>query len=269
MALISYGIQLTSTSANAGPEYNVFYSTDCVGYTFAGIADLPNTSSIEYLDIEETSTCIRLVSRGGCQNGVVSGSSPSADAYNTYELTLTQKNGAGPEFIVSENTGSGLYNTFDTIELPAQGSTAIVNPSPEALAIRLRSNGVCTTTQDIIISSSVAPTPTPTPSPSPTPGPTPTPSPTPGPTPTPAPNCFTFYTIYSSTLSATDACCNQFQTKPVFLDASSLATATTVYDNATCTALRTTQTYYTQNLSDYYFWTGASLVGPTGCPGCP
>lgn len=567
MALISYGIQLTSKAINAGPDFAVEYSTDCVNYTFAGRVTLQNTASIDYVDIEETSTCIKLESVGNCTNYVVSGSSPSTSSYNTHLVTLTQKNGAGPEFIVSENTSS-LFTYLDTIELASQGATATIEPDPQADAIRLRSNGVCTTSETVIINPVVTPTPTPAPTPEviysygstrisgtvsvtyvdpydvqrsfshnssisrqfvgksivsntnstiisqsnaipntildsssldpfnqqniivsasgiytygywlsgseavpqvesiydvvgekaflndcivsgsimmpnfnpssvyietgsacgtppPTPPPTaapgqlysfkqtavtypvsvtytdafgntqsfshssgipryfvgrniqsstnatiisqsnatpgnlidsggldyaysynytvedtdttsdklsyityvdetgqyyvrevsnlfgtntkvvdcmashslmipnftevtsdvtftkgtycgipttPTPVPTATPVPTPAPtpaNCYTFYTIYGSVNSATDACCNQFNTKPVFLDASSLATATTVYATNDCSTIRTTPTYYTQNLYDYYYWTGASLVGPTSCPGCP
>jgi len=270
MALISYGIQLSSSPVNSGPQYGVSYSTNCSTYTYAGVVNLPTTSSIEYLDIEETSTCIKLSSIGNCTNEVVSGSTPSSSSYTTRLVTLTEKNGAGPEFIVSEDTGS-LFNYLQTIELPAQGATATIEPDVNAIAVRFRSNGACTTTETVQIG---GPTPTPSPTPVPvTPTPTPQPpTPTPGPTATPAPtpaNCFTFYTIYGSTSSPTDACCNQFNTKPVFLDASSLATATTVYATNDCSTIRTTPTYYTQDLNNYYYWTGASLVGPTSCPGCP
>ena len=268
MALISYGIQLTSKAVNAGPSFAVEYSTDCVNYTFAGRVTLQNTASIDYVDIEETSTCIKLQSVGNCENYVVSGSSPSTSSYNTHLATLTQKNGSGPEFIVSEDTGSGLFSTFDTIELAAQGATAPIEPDVNAVAIRFRSNGVCQTSQTIQIA---GPTPTPSPTPSPTPAP-PTPSPTPAPTATPGPTpttCITFYTIYKSNLSATDACCNQNITGPVYLNGLSLATATAVYSSNDCSTLEQVPGYYTQNLYDYYYWTGASLVGPTSCPGCP
>lgn len=573
MALEYYKLQLTSTSANAGPSYSVFYSSDCTNYTFAGRVVLETTESIEYLQMENTSTCIKLQSSGECENFVVSGSSPSTSSYNTQRITLTNKNGAGPEFTVFENTGS-LFTYVTQVELLGQGSTATFEAGTPLNAVRLRSSGVCTNQVDVQIE--VIPTPTPTPTPSPTPAPdpiysykstktatnvsvtyidpyyvertfahnsslpryfagrsivsntnstiisssgvtphtvydsssieplnvdstvsangctylyylsgsdyepqikgpfsgatcgpsftdcmlsgslmgpttwvtitdtvnstcgtppptppptaapgqlfsykqtntggtnalqtvsytdpfgnvrnfsstqggsrwfvgrniisssnaafisqsnatpgniidssgltldwsyeteaqlntnwdantiyasyvdhqgaeligeiyrdnqrggtsvyvddciashslmlpnftevtsrigninygaycgvpgaTPTPTPSPTPTPTPSPNCYTFYTIYSSTNSATDACCNQFQTKPVYLNATSLATATTVYDNPNCSTLRTTPTYYTQNLNDYYYWTGASLVGPTSCPACP
>jgi len=268
MALISYGIQLTSKAVNAGPSFAVEYSTDCVNYTFAGRVTLQNTASIDYVDIEETSTCIKLTSRGNCQNEVVSGSTPSSSSYNTHLATLTQKNGSGPEFIVSQDTGSGLFNAFDTIELAAQGASTPIEPDENALAVRFRSNGVCQTSQTIQIA---GPTPTPSPTPSPTPVP-PTPSPTPAPTATPGPTpttCYTFYTIYKSNLSATDACCNQNITGPVYLNGTSLATATAVYSSNDCSTLEQVPGYYTQNLYDYYYWTGASLVGPTSCPGCP
>lgn len=267
MALTSYAIQMTSTPVNSGPNYYVYYSTDCSSYTFAGTVNLPDLGSVDYVDVEETQTCIKLLSIGLCSNEVVSGSSPSSSSYNTHIVTLTQKNGAGPEFIVSQQTGS-LFNYLDTIELQSQGAQAPIEPDVSATAIRLRSNGVCTTTKTYQIGG-VTPTPTPSPTPTPTPTATPGVTPTPTPTPTSNPSCYTFYTIYGSTLSATDACCNITLTNPVFLDASSLGTATAVYTDNTCSTLRSTPTYYTQNLNDYYYWTGASLVGPTSCPGCP
>jgi hypothetical protein len=186
MALISYGIQLTSKAVNAGPSFAVEYSTDCVNYTFAGRVNLQTTASIDYVDIEETSTCIKLQSVGNCENYVVSGSSPSSSSYNTHLITLTEKNGAGPEFIVSETTES-LFTYLDTIELAAEGARAVIEPDPQALAIRLRSNGVCQTSETKLISGSL-PTPTPAPTQAPTATPVPTASPTPAPpTPTPVP----------------------------------------------------------------------------------
>lgn len=428
MALISYGIQLTSTPVNSGPVYAVSYSTNCTTYTYAGTVSLPTTASIATASIEETSTCIKLVSLGDCTNEVVSGSSPSSSSYHTAKVTLTEKNGAGPNFILSENTGS-LYTYVANIELAAGGHYTWEAGTP-LNAVRLRSQGVCTNQVDVQVEFVPTPTPSPTPGPTPTPGPvTPTPIPTsapvscygyvayntgssagssvtftgcmdsvsytfsnlandayyfvskttptttgdayvtgpfgyqepwngfssgswdetrvqplefrtggdraivqyydndvcafvtgsilsnftsifvnavsgsqiefgiptvnrgtvttggtcqiPGPTPTPPPvtptptppptpsTCYTFYTIYASTLSATEACCNITSPVPVYLNASSLATATAVYTDNTCSTLRSTPTYYTQNLTDYYYWTGASLVGPTSCPGCP
>ena len=256
MALISYGIQLTSTPTSAGPGFNVFYSTDCVGYTFAGVVTLPQSGSIEYLDIEETSTCIKLVSRGNCQNEVVSGSTPSSSSYTTQLATLYTKNGAGPEFIVSEDTGSGLFNTFDTIELAAQGATAPIEPSADALAIRFRSNGVCQTSQTIQIA---GPTPTPSPTPSPTPTPAPvTPTPTPSPTPQPTPaSCFPV-DMFQSPFSATDACCNVISTV-AYLNGTSLLTATVAYDGLGCSTVLSTPTWMTQDTTNYYYWNGSSF----------
>lgn len=506
MALTYYQIQLNSTSENDGPDYAVYYSNNCVDYLFAGRVSLPTTESIAYAQVQDWTNCIKLESVGNCTNYVVSGSSPSTSSYNTQLVTLTQKNGAGPEFIVNETTQS-LFTYLDTVELASEGATAAIEPADNAIAIRLRSTGICSTTETVQIGDFVptptpsVPTPTPTPSPTPsptpvacptcraytvdkrgdpnpvieyedchtgttrqltlsslvdrkivsrttpvqisggqcvitddgvvantnyckydcdkyetwqitaqagavfvraeyletgscgvqttniqystsatinalsgslilpagvqsttllgsgtltttcctppTPTPTPSPSPTPAPgvyyarfitcddpagavidvyneypipssslvlydgsdcyewysvggtgvdgntntftqyedcltcqyfppptatpapTPTPAPSCYTFYTIYGSTQSATDACCNQYSTRPVYLDQASLATATAVYTDNTCSTLRSTPTYYTQNLNDYYYWTGASLIGPTSCPGCP
>lgn len=269
MALISYSLQLSSTSQNNGPGYNVFYSSNCTEYVFAGTVELPTTASIDYIDIDDSSTCIKLQSRGNCSNEVVSGSTPSSSSYNTYLITLTQKNGAGPNFGVFENTGS-LYTYVKDAEL-AQGGTTTFEAGTPLNAVRLRSQGVCTNQKEVQVEFVPTPTPSPTPVPTATPTPAP-PTPTPAPTSTPAPTpstCITFYTIYKSTLSATDACCNQNITGPVYLNGLSLATATVVYSVPDCSTLEPNPGYYTQNLYDYYYWTGASLVGPTSCPGCP
>lgn len=268
MALISYGIQLTSTPVNSGPSYRVYYSTNCSSYTEAGVVTLRNTSDIGYVDIEETSTCVKLVSIGNCTNEVVSGSTPSSSSYNTHLVTLTQKNGSGPEFIVSQDTGSGLFTYLDTIELAAQGATSTIEPSTSALAVRLRSNGVCQTTETVQIGG-VTPTPTAVP---PTPTPTPTPSPTPAPTSTPQPtpsSCFAV-DVYQSPFSATDACCNVVSTV-AYLNGTSLSTATVAYSqrNFNCSDVLSEPTWMTQDTSNYYFWNGSSFSGPTSCPGCP
>lgn len=266
MALISYSLQLSSKSSNAGRGFNVFYSDNCSEYTFAGTVDLPTTESIEYIDIEDTSTCIKLQSIGNCTNEVVSGSTPSSSSYNTQLITLTQKNGAGPNFSIFENTGS-LYNYVKDAEL-AQGGTTTFEAGTPLNAVRLRSQGVCTNQKEV----QVEVPPTPTPSPTPVPTPTPTPSPTPAPTATPGPtptNCYTFYTIYASVDSATDACCNVFETRGVYLNAPSLAEANAVYTSEGCGTLRTTPTYYTQDLNEYYYWNGSSFSEPLFCPGCP
>ena len=562
MALIYYQIQLSSTSANAGPSYSVFYSSDCTSYTYAGRVILEDTSSVDYIQIEDTSTCIKLQSTGNCENQVVSGSSPSASSYNTYLITLTQKNGAGPNFRVFENTGS-LYTYVKDAEL-AQGGTTTFEAGTPLNAVRLRSQGICTNQKEVQVEIPPTPTPAPTATPAPTPlliysyrslknaenvavtyvdpydvqrsfshnsslyryfvgkeiisntnstiesssgatpntvldsssldpfesftstvssngfsylyylsgsdrtplvvggnnpsftdcvvsgslmGPTtwvtitettasncatppptppptaapgqlfsfkqnqtsagnvsvtytdafgntqsfshssgipryfvgrniqsstnatiisqsnatpgniidksgldysysynytvedtdttsdkltyityvdengidytkevsnlfgnnkkvidcmashslmipnftevtsdvtftegsycgvppatPTPPPTATPQPTPPPNCYTFYTIYGSVNSATDACCNVFETRPVYLNSTSLATATAVYTSGDCGTIRTTPTYYTQNLNDYYYWNGIFFNGPFSCPGCP
>ena len=195
MALISYSLQLSSTSQNNGPGYNVFYSDNCSEYTFAGTVDLPTTESIDYIDIEDTSTCIKLQSIGNCTNEVVSGSTPSASSYNTQLITLTQKNGAGPNFSIFENTGS-LYTYVKDAEL-AQGGTTTFEAGTPLNAVRLRSQGVCTNQKEVQII--VPPTPTPSPTPVPTVTPTPVPpTPTPAPTATPAPtptNCYTLYNL--------------------------------------------------------------------------
>ena len=108
MALTYYQIQLSSTSPNDGPSYSVFYSNNCVDYLFAGNVTLPTTESIEYVQVQDWTNCIKLQSVGNCTNNVVSGSSPSTSSYNTQLVTLTQKNGAGPEFVVNETTESLL-----------------------------------------------------------------------------------------------------------------------------------------------------------------
>lgn len=266
MADISYGLQLTSTPVDSGPDYNVFSSLNCTDYTFKGVITLETTESIDYLTMDESASCIKLQSRGNCLNEVVSGSTPSSSSYNTHIITLTQKNGAGPEFIVSETSGS-LFTFLETVELGSQGATVGIEPDYNTVGIRLRSSGTCNTSVTKNISGSAPP---PSPTPTPTPGPTPTPSPTPGPTATPAPtpaSCFAV-DMYQSDINATDACCNVFATV-AHLNGTSLLTATVAYESLGCSTVLSTPTWMTQDTNSYYYWNGSSFTGPTSCPGCP
>ena len=98
MALINYSIQLSTTPVNSGPLYDVFYSSDCTTYIAAGQVQLPDTSAIGLVEIDDTFTCIKLQSSGNCFNNVVSGSSPSTSFYNTKLIELTYKGTTGPSY---------------------------------------------------------------------------------------------------------------------------------------------------------------------------
>ena len=211
MALINYSIQLSTTPVNSGPLYDVFYSSDCTTYIAAGQVQLPDTSAIGLVEIDDTFTCIKLQSSGNCFNNVVSGSSPSTSFYNTKLIELTYKGTTGPSYDMGYSNNGTAFTPMYPIVLDNIGSTQSVEFPSGSVAMRLTAGEPCNTEverafipQPTPTATAIPPTPTatsivstPTPTatynPTPTPtagGPTPTPSatavavPTPTPTPT-------------------------------------------------------------------------------------
>ena len=182
MALINYSIQLTSTPVNSGPYYDVFYSVDCATYTPAGQVQLADTSSITIIQVEETSTCIRLQSSGNCTNYVVSGSSPEASLYNTKLIELTYKGTTGPNYDMSYSNDGAVYTPMYPITLDNIGDTESVDFPSGSFSMKLTAGEPCDT--EVIKTFVPVVTPVPTATPTVTPGPTPTLTPTVTPTPT-------------------------------------------------------------------------------------
>ena len=66
-----------------------------------------------------------------------------------------------------------------------------------------------------------------------------------------------------------NVCCAEVAAQTFYLNTSSLATATVVYLNDTCTTGLTFKYYLSDDFVNYYTWNGSTLTGPTTCPGCP
>ena len=200
MALYTYTIELTEFGGDSGPTYNVYYSTDCSSYTYADTVTLPNLGSQVEVELDELTTCVKLISVGEFTNEVISGSGvPTPTPLPlTYRATLLDKNSTGPNYNVLQNTGSGVdFDRFQVINVPNEGDSALLYPSASVAAIQIESVGTCDTVQTIILGALPTPTPTPTPTaggPTPTPTTSPTATPVP-PTPTPTSAYQAFYTV--------------------------------------------------------------------------
>ena len=209
MALINYSIQLSTTPVNSGPLYDVFYSSDCTTYIAAGQVQLPDTSAIGLVEIDDTFTCIKLQSSGNCFNNVVSGSSPSTSFYNTKLVELIYKGTTGPSYDMGYSNNGTAFTPMYPIVLDNIGSTQSVEFPSGSVAMRLTAGEPCNTEverafipQPTPTATAIPPTPTatsivstPTPSATAVAVPTPTPTPTATgvivtPTPTPVPSTF-------------------------------------------------------------------------------
>ena len=76
MANISKKITLTEKN-DAGPLFNIFYSTDCINYTIAIDGSnkyLPYIGASTTVTVPDTSQCFKLQSLGVCTNSIESGS---------------------------------------------------------------------------------------------------------------------------------------------------------------------------------------------------
>jgi hypothetical protein len=69
-------------------------------------------------------------------------------------------------------------------------------------------------------------------------------------------------------ISAQTACCDTFTTKAVYMNANDISSATIIYQDDTCSAVLSTNRYFTADFTEYYYWNGSTLTGPTTCPDC-
>ncbi len=69
-------------------------------------------------------------------------------------------------------------------------------------------------------------------------------------------------------ISAQTACCDTFTTKTVYMNANDISSATVIYQDDTCSAVLSTNRYFTADFTEYYYWNGTTLTGPTTCPDC-
>ena len=144
MALINYEIRLSSVPVKSGPTYDVYYSSDCSLYQYAGEVVLPTTQSRGFVQVDDTFTCIKLQSVGNCSNYVVSGSSPESSTYNTKLVELTEKGTTGPNYSLDYSDG-GVFTPMDDIVLDNVGSKVAIDFPLNADGMKLTSQGVCDT----------------------------------------------------------------------------------------------------------------------------
>ena len=119
-----------------------------------------------------------------------------------------------------------------------------------------------------------APSPAPAvPSPAPAPAvpsPAPAPSPSPSPAPTPTPTACIGISVGHSTGLYYGCCVPPDSQSTYYFNAASVASATRMYSDFTCTKLDTGTRYVSENGSVYYtFVNGVKSGGAISCPGCP
>ena len=195
MANITERIFLTHIGVNAGPYYDIYYSTNCVDYTIIDGGTnvyLPTLGNYVDLEIPDTTTCIKLVNLSeGCEDNevILEITLPTPTPTPTQSPTPTPTETAGP---TPTPTTSPTATPVPPTPTPTPTQTPLPpTPTPTATAVPTPTP----------TATDVPPTPTPTPTqipgdPTPTPVPptstptsTPTQTPTataiPGPTPTP------------------------------------------------------------------------------------
>ena len=74
-------------------------------------------------------------------------------------------------------------------------------------------------------------------------------------------------TLYTSTASAQNACCN-LSSETIYMNSRSITSATKIYTALGCSSELSGTKYFTADLINYYTWNGSSLSGPTACPTC-
>ena len=113
-------ITLTQLGSNAGPNFSVQYSTDCINYTQSidcTNAFLPNVGSFVYCTVDADTTCVRLTSLTAvCGNSVVE------------NLTLTTTTTVSPTTSTTTTTQSPTTSTT----LSPTTSTTTLTPTTTA-----------------------------------------------------------------------------------------------------------------------------------------
>jgi len=123
MANINKLITLTDKS-DAGPYFDVFYSTDCISYTIAVDGNnvyLPNVGSTVVVTVPEETVCMKLTSEGTCTNSVISGSFTTTTTTTSSTTTTTSTTTASPNKLLivssSNNTSTNFNNVLNNTQL--------------------------------------------------------------------------------------------------------------------------------------------------------
>lgn len=82
-------ITLTEKGVNAGPTYNVSYSSDCVEYTSSVNVTLSSISASAVITVPDNTLCIKLTSIGECTNEIVQYIGPATTTTTAGPTTTT------------------------------------------------------------------------------------------------------------------------------------------------------------------------------------
>lgn len=144
MPNINKEITLTSKGKNAGPNFDVFYSTDCINYTLCIDGDnvsLPSIGSTTIVTVPDNVTCIKLVNLSAVcgENYVISGS------------VTTTTTTAAPTTTTTSTT------TTTTTAAPTTTTTTLA-PSTATLSWTFSITGGATGVMDIYVNGSIVET---------------------------------------------------------------------------------------------------------------
>lgn len=113
MPNINREITLNSKGVNAGPYYDVYYSTDCISYTIAVDGTnvyLPNVGSTVIVTVDSATQCLKLVNKTtGCNNNEV------IESFTTTTTSTTS----------TTTTSTTTSTTTTTTQAPTTTSTTL------------------------------------------------------------------------------------------------------------------------------------------------
>lgn len=132
-------ITLTQVGSNAGPNFSVQYSTDCINYSQSIDCTnifLPNVGSFAYCSVDENTTCVQLTSLADvCGNSVIENltlttttQAPTTTASPTTTQAPTTSTTLAPTTTVSPTTSTTTQPCYDC----ATGGTIVFNTSDTA-----------------------------------------------------------------------------------------------------------------------------------------
>jgi hypothetical protein len=112
MADIFKEITLTERN-NAGPYFDVFYSTDCINYTQSVDGDnvyLPFVGATAIVTVPEETICIQLTSEGVCTNSVISGSTTTTTTTSPTTTTTTTTTAGSTKLLMVSSSNNTTSN---------------------------------------------------------------------------------------------------------------------------------------------------------------
>lgn len=110
-------ITLTDSGISAGPNYEISCSNDCVTYgpcITSGSIYLPSVGSQAYVEIYDTTQCIKLVNANdACNNSVIKSFIPSGSTTSTTSTSTTSTTTGGPGTLQQYTFTGGSGVTFN------------------------------------------------------------------------------------------------------------------------------------------------------------